>query len=153
MGLLKRTAEVPEVDEAKIAELRRVDLFADLEESHLVRIADLVEIKQTQTGEELVREGAYSHEFFVIISGSADASVRGKKRMTLGPGEFFGELAIVNHTQTSTVVTEDEMRIGIIDAKEFKKLLQEESSIAVHMVQSLILRLEDIISRPAGSLL
>ena len=153
MGLLKKNVAAPEVDEAKMAELRQVDLFADLEESHLARVADLVEIKQTKTGEEIVREGIYSHEFFVIISGSADASIRGKKRMTLGPGEFFGELAIVNHTQTSTVVTEDEMRLGVLDAKEFKLMLEEEPTIAVHMVKSLILRLEDIISRPAGHLL
>lgn len=154
MGLLKKGSNhTVVVDEAKLAELRKVDLFADLEESHLVRLSDLVEVRVTRAKEELVHEGSYAHEFFVIISGTADASVRGKKRMTLGPGEFFGELALVSHTQTATVVSEDEMRLGVIDAKAFKQLLEEEPSIAIHMVERLIFRLEDVISRPAGQML
>lgn len=138
--------------EALIDELVKIDLFADLPPKHLKSIATHVETRSARDGEEIVREGAYSGDFFVIFSGSAEVSVRSKHRMTVGPGEFFGEVAILGHTQSSTVKALERMELGVIDAKEFFALLESEPKVAVHLAQALILRLEELTVRPAGQL-
>lgn len=135
-----------------LEELARVDLFSDLDPKHLKGVATHVEERAVRDGEEIVREGGYSAYFYVIFSGSADVSVRGKHRGTVGPGEFFGEVAMLGHTQSATVKALEPMRLGSIEAKEFYALLDSEPRIAVHLVESLILRLEEITVRPAGQL-
>ncbi len=152
MGFRRRQESIQASPES-LAELKRVDLFADLAPDHLAHVAELVEIKTIKAGQEIVREGTHTHEFYVVLRGTADATVRGKRRAVYGPGEFFGELAIIGHAQTASLIAEDEMRLGVIDAKEFKKLLDTESTIAVHMVQRLILRVEELVSRPVGQLI
>ncbi len=149
----RRRQEASQVSPELLGELKRIDLFADLAPDHLVHVAELVEKKVVRAGQEIVHEGTHTHEFYVVLSGTADATVRGKRRGIYGPGEFFGELAIMGHAQTASLVAEDEMRLGVIDAKEFKKLLETETTIAVHMVERLILRLEELVSRPMGQLL
>lgn len=153
MVFRKRNEDAPQVPSELLAELKGIDLFADLAPDHLAHVGGLVEIKSTRAGEEIVREGTHTYEFFVVLSGTADATIRGKRRTIFGPGEFFGELAIIGHTQTATVTAEDQMKLGVIDAKEFKTLLETEPSIAVHMVHRLILRLEELMDRPLGQLL
>lgn len=135
-----------------LEDLAAVDLFADLDAKHLKGIAKLVEERSIRDGEEIVREGDYSHYFYVVFSGSADVSVRGKHRGAVGPREFFGELAMLGHTQSATVRAMEPMRLGVIDAKQFYSLLDSEPRIAVHLVESLILRLEEITVRPVGQL-
>lgn len=153
MVFRKRHEDAPEVSSELLSELKAIDLFADLAPDHLAHVAELVEIKSAKPGEEIVHEGTHTYEFFVVLSGTADATIRSKRRTIFGPGEFFGELAILGHTQTASVTADDQMRLGVIDAKEFKKLLDSEPSIAVHMVERLILRLEEMMSRPLGQLL
>lgn len=153
MGLLKKAPSAPQVDRSILDELQKIDLFADLDVVHLTRVAPLVEMRTVKAGAQIVRQGTVAHEFYVIVSGSAEASVRGKKRVTYGPGEFFGEMAIIRRMQSATVVAEDEMRVGTIDAKAFAELMSDEPSIAIHMVENLIARLDDMVSRPAGQLL
>ena len=153
MGFRKRHEDAPDVSPELLAELRAIDLFADLAPDHLAHVGELVEIKLVRAEEEIVREGTHTYEFFVVLRGTADATIRGKRRTIFGPGEFFGELAIIGHTQTATVTAEDQMRLGVIDAKEFKELLETEPSISVHMVERLIVRLEELMSRPLGQLL
>ncbi|MCA1840529.1 MAG: cyclic nucleotide-binding domain-containing protein [Actinomycetota bacterium] len=135
-----------------LEDLRKIDLFSELDPLHLQSVAELVEIRTARKDEEIVREGTYSANLFVIFSGSARATVRNRPRSTFGPGEFFGELGMLGHTQSATVKAEDEMKLGAVDAKALKALLDEEPTIAVHMLQTLILRLEALMERPAGEL-
>ena len=149
---LRRHQEELEVDQEFFAKLRTIDLFSELDDSHLSKVAELVEPRKARAGEEIVREGTYSSELFVIFSGTARGTVRNRPRATFGPGDFFGELGMLAHTQSATVTAEDEMDLGAVDAKGLKALLDEEPTIAVHMVQTLILRLEALMERPAGEL-
>lgn len=133
-------------------ELTKQDLFKDVPHRHLKNISPLIQVRDVRGGEELIREGTHSTEFFLIFSGAAALSVRGKRRDTRGPGEFFGEIAIVGHNQATTVTALEPMRVGIIEAKSFASLLETEPSLAVHLLEALLLKLEDLLSRPAGEL-
>lgn len=133
-------------------ELTKIDLFSEVPHKHLKAVAGIVEVRDVKASDEILREGRYSGEFFVIFAGSAEISVRGKHRWTLGPRDFFGEVAILGHSQSMTVTALDEMRVGAIDAKPFQRLLTAEPSIAVHMIQTLILRLDELTVRPVGQL-
>lgn len=133
-------------------ELTRLSIFRDLHPKQARRIAELIEERAAGEGEEIIHEGGHSGDFFIIFSGTAALTVRGKRRDTRGPGEFFGESAIIGHSQSYTVTTLDEMRFGAVDAKEFAELIQKEPSISMHILESLIARLDDFMTRPIGDL-
>lgn len=135
-----------------VEELVKQNLFKDVPIRHLKRIARLVDVRDVQEGEELLREGTHGTELFLVFSGSAEATARGRRRATWGPGEFFGELALLLHGESATVTAQTPMRLGAIGAREFKELIESEPSIAFHMLEALILRLEDMMVRPAGEL-
>ena len=151
MGFRRKEAQT--VDHAFMEKLRKVDLFKDLSEDHLVVVAELVEERVIRADEEITREGAFDGDFYVVFSGDADISVRGKQRATVGPGEFFGEVAMLRRARSATVTARTEMELGVIDAQQLHELLDSEPRIAVHLVDALIARLEDLTTRPAGRLL
>jgi voltage-gated potassium channel len=135
------------------ADFESVHLFDGVPARHLRRIEKLVEERDIPKGDPLVREGRYTREFFLIFSGEAAVTVRGRKRDVLGRGNFFGELAILNKTaRTATVTALTPMRVGVIDAGDFQKLLEEEPKIALHLLAALARRLEWLTTRPAGKL-
>jgi CRP-like cAMP-binding protein len=136
-----------------VEELQANVLFEDIPVRHLKKIAKMVAEREVDTDEIVVREGTFSREFFLVISGSATVSVRGRKREVIGPGRYFGELAIINKSaRTATITAMSPMRLGVIDAQSFTTLLESEPSLAYHLLQSLSRELEWMLTRPAGEL-
>lgn len=134
-------------------ELAKIDLFHDIPKSRIKQIAKLVEVREVPRGEILVREGTYSREFFVVFSGTAAITVRGRRRASSGRGDFFGELAILGHSsRTATVTAEDDMRLGVIQARDLQNLLESEPRVALYMLTALAQRFEELTQKPAGQL-
>ena len=75
--------------------LRTIPLFADLGPEDLDRVASWLEIREESEGRRLTPEGASGYEFFVIEDGTADVNHEGAKVGSLGPGDFFGEMAMM----------------------------------------------------------
>jgi len=75
--------------------LRSIPLFADLRPEDLDRVASWLEIREESEGRRLTPEGASGYEFFVIEDGTADVNHEGAKVGSLGPGDFFGEMAMM----------------------------------------------------------
>ena len=75
--------------------LRAIPLFADLGPEDLDRVASWLEIREESEGRRLTPEGASGYEFFVIEDGTADVNHEGAKVGSLGPGDFFGEMAMM----------------------------------------------------------
>ena len=75
--------------------LRAIPLFADLGPDDLDRVASWLEIREEGEGRRLTPEGASGYEFFVIEEGTADVNHEGAKIGSLGPGDFFGEMAMM----------------------------------------------------------
>ena len=74
------------------ARLKQIPLFAQLPDKQLKTVATLADEVQVKEGTQLVDEGRFAHEFFVIEDGTADVVHDGKTVAELGPGDFFGEL-------------------------------------------------------------
>jgi CRP-like cAMP-binding protein len=93
-------------------------------------------------GQTVVREGDPATVLYLIVSGHAGVQQGGEKVGSLGPGEFFGELALIeSHGRTATVVAEDELDCLLISAWEFRASLEEHPQMAIPMLQAIIARL------------
>ena len=75
--------------------LRTVPLFADLGPDDLERVASWLQVREESEGRRLTPEGASGYEFFVIEEGTADVIHEGANVGSLGPGDFFGEMAMM----------------------------------------------------------
>jgi CRP/FNR family transcriptional regulator, cyclic AMP receptor protein len=108
----------------KVALLRAVPLFADLDERSLQAIATLARERVAPAGEVLMREGEPGEEFIVIVDGTVHVSQRGATIRSLLAGGFLGEVALVEHaprTATATCVTDcDLLTLGHF---EFDRLM------------------------------
>lgn len=136
-----------------VSQLGKVELFSNLPARHLKRVAKLVEIREAQEGDVLVREGTFTRDFFIILAGTASVSVRGRVRDTMAKGEHFGELAIIGKTsRTATVTAKSPMRLGVIGARALEDLLKQEPTIALHLLQTLVRRFEYLATGPRGRL-
>ena len=122
--------------------LQRVPLFADLEPRQVERIAKSFKERTFQPGETVTDEGQSAVGFFVIEDGSARVSVGGQERDRLGPGDYFGEVALVDHgARTATITADSELRCWGMTFWEFRPLVEENASIAWNMLQTLVKRL------------
>jgi CRP-like cAMP-binding protein len=96
-------------------------------------------------GEVVVREGDNALSLFLIASGRARVEQDGHELRTLGAGEFFGELGILQqHPRTATVTAIDELTCVLLPAWEFRSLLREHPAMAVPMVEALVARLHGL---------
>ena len=93
-------------------------------------------------GETVVREGDPATKLYLIVSGHATVGQGGTMVGRMGPGDFFGELALIEeHGRTATVVAEDELDCLLISAWEFKASLEEHPQMALPMLNAIIARL------------
>jgi CRP-like cAMP-binding protein len=104
--------------------------------------------KEFSKGTVLFREGEPGKEMFVLQSGKVAISKRvrelEKVLATLGPGEFFGEMAIIsNKPRNATAVVEDDARLLVIDPKTFEGMIRGNAEIAVRMIKKLAERLSE----------
>src|SRR6266545_4484170 len=85
--------------------LRKVRLFSDLEEKDLVSLADEFNERRFSPGETIALEGAGGLMFFVVGSGEASVEVHGEDVADLGPGDSFGEVALIDRRPRTATVT------------------------------------------------
>lgn len=128
--------------DAKIERLAGIPLFAGSRRRELERIAALCTELRVPPGRALCREGEIGHEFFVLESGECTVSVGGKEVATLGPGAFFGELALLDAgPRNATVTARSESQVLVVSQQEFKGLLEEDPIVAVRMLPAIGARL------------
>jgi CRP/FNR family transcriptional regulator, cyclic AMP receptor protein len=90
----------------KMELLRRAPLFAGCSKKELAQISQIADELDFRAGKTLIKEGTPGREFFVLIDGSAEVRRKGKKIDTAGPGDFFGEMALLtDQPRNATVVT------------------------------------------------
>lgn len=129
-------------DDAKIQRLAGIPLFAGTGGRELERVARLCTEVDVPAGRTLCRQGETGREFFVIESGTVSVSVDGESVASLGPGDFFGELALLDGgPRTATVTAEDDVRVLVVSRQEFAGLLEEDPIVAVRMLPAIGARL------------
>jgi len=109
---------------AGIERLRAVPLFADLDEAGLAAVADVIEEAAAPRGAPITTEGRQEGWFFVIVDGTARVERDGRTINQLGPGDFFGEVALIDGgPRTATVIAESDMRLLALKQQRFDDLL------------------------------
>ena len=122
--------------------LQRVPLFADFERGELERLARSFKQRTFEAGSRVAGEGRTGAGFFVIESGEATVSVRGDERGKLGPGDYFGEIALIDDGARSATVTADsELRCYGLTSWEFRPLVESNASIAWKLLETMAKRL------------
>lgn len=124
--------------------LASVPLFSSCAKKDLRLIARRAENVRVAKGRELVKEGQPGHEFFVIVDGKASVYRKGKKVATLGPGDFFGELALLDRApRNATVKADSDMELFVLGQREFSGLLDEVPTLAHKLLKGLARRLRE----------
>ena len=131
----------------KIELLRKVPLFSLCSKRELAEIATLADEVDLRQGKELIREGASGREFFVLLEGRADVLKDGKRINEMGPGEFFGEIALIapSPVRTATVKATTPVRVLVVTAQNFRRLLASSPQIKLKVLEALAARVS-----PAG---
>jgi CRP-like cAMP-binding protein len=119
--------------------LKRVPLFSDLEGNELEQIASSMKQRTFQAGQEIAVEGESGVGFFVIEDGQAKVTVHGEERRTLGPGDYFGEVALISKgARTATVTADTELKTYGMTFWDFRPLVEDTPSIAWKLLQSAV---------------
>ena len=123
---------------APVGLLRRVPLFADLDDDELAQVALLFKERHFTAGEIVVKEGADGAAFFLIESGEASVTVRGAGRASLGPGDHFGEIALIDEgVRSATIAAITDLVCYGLTLWEFRPLVIANGEIGWKLVQSL----------------
>jgi CRP-like cAMP-binding protein len=123
-------------------QLARVSLFSRLTKGQLSRLASLVTTIDVPAGRVLAQEGSAGNEFIVIIDGEADVVRDEKVITTRGPGDFFGEIALLlDRPRTASVVAKTAMTIDVIDRRAFKGFLTDNPELYEPLLEALAERI------------
>jgi CRP-like cAMP-binding protein len=119
--------------------LRRVPLFADLDGGELRQIANSMKQRTFSAGQEIAVEGQSGVGFFVIEDGQAMVTVHGDEVRRLGPGDYFGEVALITQgARTATVTADTDLRTYGMTFWDFRPLVEDTPSIAWKLLQSAV---------------
>jgi len=125
----------------KVEIIRQVPLFSECSKRELAEVAALADEIDIPEGRELIREGERGREFFVLLDGSADVRVKGRRRSEMNAGDFFGEIALVTDTpRSATVETTSPVRALVITDRSFRRLLERSPGIQLKVLQALAKR-------------
>jgi CRP-like cAMP-binding protein len=122
--------------------LASVPLFSACSKKELQLVARRAEDVTVEAGKVLVREGAAGAEFFVIVEGTAEVSRHGNKVAELGPGAFFGDLALLDKApRNATVTAVTPMELVVLGQREFAGIIDEVPGFAHKLLAGLAHRL------------
>jgi CRP-like cAMP-binding protein len=134
--------------DAFISHLEQVPMFAACSRKDLQLVARRAEDVRVPAGKTLISEGETGHEFFVILSGKAKVMRHGRKIATIGPGDAFGELALLEKApRNATVVAETDMDLVVLGQREFAGIVDEVPGFARKMLTGMAHRLREADAR------
>ena len=121
---------------APVNTLQRVPLFTDLSKREVQQIARLFKLRRFSEGETVIQEGSGGAAFFVIESGEAKVSIHGKEHSTLKPGDYFGEIALIDlGTRMATITAASELVCYGLTYWDFRPLVEANGVIGWKLLQ------------------
>lgn len=129
--------------DTKVDALAKAPLFAALSRQELGELAKATEDLEVGEGKTLTREGDLGREFFVIVDGDVSVTQDGNEIRRLGPGDFFGEIALIYDTarRTATVTAASPLRFFVLTRQSFRSLLEHQPEIEEKVMAALEERL------------
>jgi diguanylate cyclase (GGDEF)-like protein len=135
--------------------LARVPLFHELESPELERVATKTQRESYVAGQDIVRIGEAGHSLYVVVEGRV--TVLFPSRSTdvelarLGPGEFFGEMAILNEKpRSATVRAMTDVRVLVLDMDDFTRVLEDTPAMALKLLSALSVRIRNTDEQVSG---
>jgi CRP/FNR family cyclic AMP-dependent transcriptional regulator len=124
--------------DAKIELLKRAPLFSGCSKGELRALASTADELDLREGTIITREGRPGREFFVLISGTAEVTKKGKEVAQLGPGDWFGEIALLTDApRTATVKATSPVDVLVITDRRFKTVVETMPSIALKILSTI----------------
>jgi len=125
-------------------QLKKIPLFEGVSDADLRRIADSAKERRFEAGAAIVSAGEPGHGFYLILDGRLEVRKGGRTIATLGPGDYFGELALIRETpRTATVVAKDPTTCLALARWDFKGIVVSNPSIAIRLLETVANRLPD----------
>lgn len=122
--------------------LKKVPLFADLNDEDLESIADRMMERRFKAGDMLTEQGGSGVGFFVIEDGTADVTVDGEARGSVGPGDYFGEIALLTDSdRTATLIATTDMFTYGMASWDFKPVVESNSELAWKLLTAMAAKL------------
>ena len=120
--------------------LKNVSLFAGLDDKERERIAGRMVERRFKAGDKLTEQGASGIGFFVIEEGTAEVTVDGEAKGSVGPGDYFGEVALLSgaaRTRTATLTATTDMLTHGMTAWDFKPLVESNAELASKLLAAM----------------
>ena len=131
-------------DKELVSTLKRVPLFAGLSDRDLKRLANTLSERSFPAGHEIAVEGKEGVGFFVIESGEVSVSRGGAHVRKLGPGDYFGEMAVIDQGPRSASVTADsDVKCRGMTAWSFRPFVESHGEVAWPLLEALVKRLRE----------
>jgi len=131
--------------------LALVPLFSALSKAELRKVERASDEIDAPTGRVLVTQGRTGREFFLILGGEAVVHRNQRKVATLGPGEYFGELSLIDRgARSATVTAVTDMRLLVLGQREFAGLVEDLPGMAAKLLKGLAQRLREADARDLG---
>lgn len=125
--------------------LSRVDLFEELSKSELQKVVALAKPLEFAADEAVTEEGTPGGRFHLIEWGTAKVVAGGRTRATLGPGDYFGELSLIDgEPRSASVIALEPLRTWSIAEWNFRPLLKSQGTIAYKLLVKLCRRLRSV---------
>ncbi|HEX6393584.1 MAG TPA: PEP/pyruvate-binding domain-containing protein [Acidimicrobiales bacterium] len=122
--------------------IEQVPLFTGLRDGDIAQIGSMFKERTFAAGETITKEGVGAAAFYVIESGEASVSIRGKQIATLGRGDYFGEIALIDEgSRSATVAAATDVVCHGLTFWEFRPLVQTNPTISWNLLQTLAKRL------------
>jgi pyruvate,water dikinase len=146
----KARSEIPDPgppQQNPVASLQRVELFAGMDRRQSEQIARLLKERRFAKGETVIMEGSGGAAFFIIESGEAHVSSKGVNLATLGRGQYFGEVALIDGgPRSATVTAATDLVCYALTFWEFRPLVERNGTIGWRLLQALAKQLRDAVS-------
>jgi len=130
---------------APVELIKHVPLFHGLNDKQLKALSNNFTERSFREGQELTAEGTGGAGFFVIESGEARVTVDGQDRRTLGPGDYFGEIALIDGgLRTATITATSDGKSYGLTSWQFRPLVEENASIAWPLLEAMAKRTREL---------
>jgi CRP-like cAMP-binding protein len=130
------------VPDPKVDRLTRVPLFAGIPKRDLEFVASRVDELNLKPGQTLITEGQPTEAFFILESGHVQVTRGGKPVARLGPGDFFGEIGMLDRgPATATVITDGPVEAMVLSHTQFRDAIKSNDNLALQVIAAMAKRL------------
>ena len=131
--------------------LGSIDIFCGLDESHLAMIRQAARDHTFMAGQPVVEEGGADKRMYVILSGTADVLIGGENIAHLGPGDYFGEIAVFDGgDRTASVVATTDVTAMSVNSINLRSLIRENPQMGLNLIEGLCTRVRKLGSSPTN---